>query len=342
METIVEEDDKELKMYERESIQMKQNLKLDEIIDNENQRISNDNKNEQEAFKESKTYQEPMRFTKLNDSLLNIIEEYQEENEKELNNNNEDENNNNRKENNINNNDEMHNININEDENNENKKDDNNNIFMEQKTKKIEIKEYRIILLGDFGVGKSSLIYRYLNNKFKTNIEEESKNLENNIKIIQMDENLKIKLNIWDTAGQERNGTIFKQYYIDIFGALIVFDLTDKNSFNNIQKWINELKENSPKDTVYCFIGNKSDLIDDRMVAYEEIKDFVKDDLYYEVSSKNGNNVSLAFEQLVYKIIEKQKEEEDNPDKVIRGLEGRKTTDLKGFENDMKKKKKCC
>ena len=151
METIVEEDDKEVKMYERESIQMKQNLKLDEIIYNENQRISNDEKNGQEKYKESKTYQEPMRFTKLNDSLLNAIEEYQEENEKELNNNNEDENNNNREENNINNNDEMHNININEDENNDNKNDDNNNIFMEQKTKKIEIKEYRIILLGDLG-----------------------------------------------------------------------------------------------------------------------------------------------------------------------------------------------
>ena len=345
METIVEEDDKELKMYERESIQMKQNLKLDEIIDNENQRISNDNKNEQEAFKESKTYQEPMRFTKLNDSLLNIIEEYQEENEKELNNNNEEENNNNREENNIYNKDELHNININEDDNdhNENKNDnDNDNILIEQKTQKIEIKEYKIIILGDFGVGKSSLIYRYLKNKFKSNIEEESKNLENNTKIIQMDENLKIKLNIWDIAGQERNGTIFKQYYIDIFGALIVFDLTNKISFNNAKKWIEELKENSPKDIVYCFVGNKSDLVDDRMVSYEEIKDFVKDDLYYEVSSKNGNNVSLAFEQLVYKIIEKQNEEEDNPDKVIRGSEGRKTTDLKGFENDMKKKKKCC
>ena len=338
METIEEEDDKEVKMYERESIQMKQNLKLDEIIYNENQRISNDNKNEQEKYKESKTYQEQMRFTKLNDSLLNAIEEYQEEKEKELNNNNEEENNNNIEENNINNNNKLYNINKNENEN----KNVNNNILIEQKTKKLEIKEYRIIVLGDFGVGKSSLIYRYLNNKFKSNIEEESKNLENNIKMIQMDENLKIKLNIWDTAGQERNGTIFKQYYIDIFGALIVFDLTDKNSFNNIQKWLNELKENSPKDTVYCFVGNKSDLIDDRMVAYEEIKDFVKDDLYYEVSSKNGNNVSLSFEQLVYKIIEKQNEEEDNPDKVIRGLEGRKTTDLKGFENDMKNKRKCC
>ena len=163
METIVEEDDKEVKMYERESIQMKQNLKLDEIIYNENQRISNDEKNGQEKYKESKTYQEPMRFTKLNDSLLNAIEEYQEENEKELNNNN-------REENNINNNDEMHNININEDENNDNK-NDNDNILIEQKTQKIEIKEYRIILLGDFGVGKSSLIYRYLNSKFKINIE---------------------------------------------------------------------------------------------------------------------------------------------------------------------------
>lgn len=343
METIVEEDDKELKMYERESIQVKQNLKLDEIMDNENERISNDNKNEPKEFKESKTYQEPMRFTKLNDSLLNAIEEYQEENEKELNYNNEEVNNNNNKENEINDIDKLHSTNVNEDDNNEiENKNNENYLIIDSKPKNIKIKEYKIIVLGDFGVGKSSLIYRYLNNKFKSNIEEESKNLEINTKMIQMDKNLKIKLNIWDTAGQERNGNIFKQYYIDIFGALIVFDLTNKISFNNLEKWINELKENSPKDIVYCFVGNKSDLVDERIVVYEEIKDFMKVDLYYEVSSKNGNNVSLAFEQLVYKIIEKQNEEEDNPDKVIRGLEGRKTTDLKGFENDMKKKKKCC
>ena len=204
------------------------------------------------------------------------------------------------------------------------------------------MQEYKIIVLGDFGVGKSSLIYRYLKNSFKKDILD-TINPENNIKILQLDDNKKVKLNIWDTAGQEKDGLLFKKYYIDVYGALLIFDLTNKNSFDNLKKWIKILKENCPKDIVYCFIGNKSDLNEERKVPYEEAKDFANDNLYYEASSKNGNNVSLAFEQLTYGIIEKQNEEKDNPDKIIRGQEGRRTTDLRDYnENDLKTKKKCC
>ena len=79
------------------------------------------------------------------------------------------------------------------------------------------------------------------------------------------------------------------------------------------------------------FLGNKSDLVNDREIPYEEIKEYTNDNLYYEVSAKTGNNISLAFESLAYNIQEKQIEEENNPDKVIRGIEGRKTTDLKEY-----------
>ena len=78
----------------------------------------------------------------------------------------------------------------------------------------------------------------------------------------------------------------------------------------------------------------------ERAIEYETIKDFVNENLYYEVSSKTGNNVSLAFEQLAYNIVMKQAEEEGNPDKVIRGKEGRKTYDLR--MSSIKHKKKCC
>ena len=333
METIEEEDDKEVKMYERESMQMKQNLQLDNIKNEESQRSSANSKNENENYKESKTYQEPMRFTKMNESLLNAIEEYQEqenENQKEINSIIQINNNNNKEENII-----QENYNINNDE--------NENILMKQTTILNNLKEYKIIVLGDYAVGKTSLIYRYLNNKFKQNIKEKGNNLENNIKIMQVDENTKIKLNIWNISGQENNGIIFKQYYIDIYGALIVFDLTNKQSFENTNKWIKNLDENSPKDIVICYVGNKSDLTEDRNIKYEDVKDAIKDKLYYEVSSKTGNNVSLAFEQLIYSIIDKQKEEENNPEKVIRGTIGRHTTGIsKEKENDLKRKKKCC
>ena len=334
METIKEEDDNELKMYERESIQLKQNLQLEQLKDDDeqNKRESSDNKNESDLLRESKTYQESFRFTKLNESLLNAVATYQEQNE-ELNNieNNSNEQNNENKiettENNITN--EI--------------KTEENNITITSKVEKEGIKEYKIVLLGDFDVGKTSILYRYMHNKFKKDIQMESQNPEHFQKVIQIDENLKIKLDIWDTAGMEKSGKIFKQYYKDIYGALIIFDLTKKESFNNAKNWLEELKENSPKDVVFCFLGNKSDLVNDREIPYEEIKEYTNDNLYYEVSAKTGNNISLAFESLAYNIQEKQIEEENNPDKVIRGIEGRKTTDLKEYnEKELKKKRPCC
>ena len=334
METIKEEDDNELKMYERESIQLKQNLQLEQLKDDDeqNKRESSDNKNESDLLRESKTYQESFRFTKLNESLLNAVATYQEQNE------------------------ELNNIeNNNNEQNNENKiettennitneiKTEENNITITSKVEKERIKEYKIVLLGDFDVGKTSILYRYMHNKFKKDIQMESQNPEHFQKVIQIDENLKIKLDIWDTAGMEKSGKIFKQYYKDIYGALIIFDLTKKESFNNAKNWLEELKENSPKDVVFCFLGNKSDLVNDREIPYEEIKEYTNDNLYYEVSAKTGNNISLAFESLAYNIHEKQIEEENNPDKVIRGIEGRKTTDLKEYnEKELKKKRPCC
>ena len=91
-------------------------------------------------------------------------------------------------------------------------------------------------------------------------------------------------------------------------------------------------------------MGNKADLTSDRNVAYEDAKTVAEDNLYYEVSAKTGNNVSLAFEQLTYGIIEKENEEEDNPEKVIRGKEGRRTADLNDINmmNKELNRKKCC
>jgi small GTP-binding protein len=325
METIVEEDEKDVKMYERESIQSKQNIKKDNN-DNDNddikRKISVGSSHSNNSFRS----QESNRFTKLNDTVLNAVETFQVEEQKDLIENMNIEDNiygqNNKEENNINE--------INNDEGNE--------IKITQ-TLKDKLEEYKIIILGDFGVGKSSLIFRFLNNRFKKETDDSPK-AENNRKIIQIDSNIRIIVNIWDTSDQEKGGKLQKIYYKDIYGALLVFDLTNKDSFDSLRKWLNELKDNSSEDIVYCFAGNKSDLKEERAIEYETIKDFVNENLYYEVSSKTGNNVSLAFEQLAYNIVMKQAEEEGNPDKVIRGIEGRQTQDLR--MSRIKRKKKCC
>ena len=207
--------------------------------------------------------------------------------------------------------------------------------------KKKEIKKLKIILIGELGVGKSSLINRYVDNKFVKPPEE----AELKIKNIDVDDNTAAELSINDTTNEEKLGKITKNYYKDAHGAIIVFDLTNKPSFNKVKFWLKEINSNAPRDIVLCLLGNKSELTTERSVAYEDAKDIAGDNLYYEVSAKTGNNVSLAFEQLMYEIIEKQNEEIDNPDKVPRGKEGRRTADLKDINEInrlMMKKKKCC
>ena len=206
-----------------------------------------------------------------------------------------------------------------------------------------EIKKLKIILLGEKGVGKSSLIKRYVMNTFK--LSDNSDDLEIKKKILDIDDNTSAELSIYDTTNEEKLGKITKNYYRDSHGAIVVFDLTNKVSFNKVKYWLKEINSNSPRDVVVCLLGNKADLTVDRNVPYEDAKEIAGDNLYYEVSSKTGNNVSLAFEQITYEIIEKQNEEADNPDKVLRGREGRKTADLNDI-NDINKdllgKKKCC
>ena len=197
------------------------------------------------------------------------------------------------------------------------------------KSSKRQLKKLKIILLGEKGVGKSSLINRYVSNKF-SNYTQVSLGL------------LTVDLQINDTTNEENLGKFTKNYFLDAHGALLVYDLTNEQSFHKLKYWLEELKSNAPEDIVYCILGNKSDSTADRVVDYEKAKEFAGDNLYYEVSAKTGNNVTLAFEQLTYGIIEKQKEEENNPNKVIRGKEGRKTTDLADINKELIGKKKCC
>ena len=214
------------------------------------------------------------------------------------------------------------------------------NIVKSDITKK-EFKKLKIILLGEIGVGKSSLINRYVSNKFNT-FNQTSIGDDVKIKKVEVDKNLTVDLLINDPTNEEKLGKFTKNYYLDAHGAVIVYDLTNEKSFQKVKFWMEELDSNAPRDIIVCILGNKADLTADRVVKFEDVKSLVGDHLNYEVSAKTGNNVSLAFEQLTYGIIEKQKEEENNPDKVIRGKEGRKTQDLNDINRDLLTKKKCC
>ena len=206
-----------------------------------------------------------------------------------------------------------------------------------------EVKQFKIILLGEKGVGKSSIIERYVNNKFSTN-ENQEKSDAVKIKNYDIDKNLTAELSINDTTEIERTSIFPKDYYRDAHGAILVFNLTDENSFKRLKYWREQLDSHAPVDIVVCYLGNQADKIADRKVKKEDIIKFLDGEkLYYDVSAKTGNNISLAFEQLTMAIVEKQKEEENNPDKVLRGKEGRKTVGLKDINiEDEVKKRKCC
>jgi len=174
---------------------------------------------------------------------------------------------------------------------------------------------FKIILIGDSNCGKTSLINRYVKKTFSENyictigVDFMMKNLMINSELI--------KLQIWDTAGMEKYKQITTSYYRGAQAALICFDLTSKQSFLNLEKWIGDYNRNSSfngKKIIYI-VGTKCDLINEIEVPKEEIDDFVKRNnyTYYECSSKSGNNIDLLFLELtkfLYSYFKNCKDEE--------------------------------
>lgn len=170
----------------------------------------------------------------------------------------------------------------------------------------------KIIVIGDIAVGKTSVIARYITNTF-TEDHISSIACELKEKTIRIGMDIEVNLQIWDTVGEERFMAVTKQYYNNAHGAMIVYDLANKSSFIQLNKWIKDVINNAPKNIVIMIVGNKCDL-PNKIDFSNELNQFKQNYMYYEVSAKNGTNISLAFEELALKIIEKQKEKgnEDN------------------------------
>ena len=221
--------------------------------------------------------------------------------------------------------------------NKNNSKDNNTKIV-----KKKKVNKFKIILLGESGVGKTSLINKYVFNKFESSpIITDPDNSDKSMKTIDIDDKNSVELSIYDTTNEKKMGKITKNYYKDAHGAIIVFDFGSKESLNKIKHWQKEINNNAPKDIVICILGNKSDLIVGKDINFEEAKALSEGNLCYEVSAKDGNNVSLAFEQLAFSIIKEQKRRKKEQDQVLRGADGRKSINLKDIKVK-ENKKKCC
>ena len=155
----------------------------------------------------------------------------------------------------------------------------------------------KIIILGSSAVGKTCILNRYFKNEFDNPIS--TVGIDFQTKFFKFD-GKKIKVNYIDTAGQEKFKAISVNYLKVANGVILVFDITKKESFELLGKWMTDLKENNRKDVRKILIGNKSDLADIREVEKEEVGEFAKGIgcQYFECSAKSGENITEALDEI--------------------------------------------
>ena len=159
----------------------------------------------------------------------------------------------------------------------------------------------KLLTLGETEVGKTSIVLRYSDDKFHED-KTATIGIDFKIKIIRKG-NEAIKVSIYDTAGEERFKTLIKHYYRGANGILLIFDLTKKSTFDKLNFWLEDLRENSDNiDNLYIhLIGNKNDLEEQRAISFEEATNFAKKNKlpYMEVSAKTGKNIKNLFDEVI-------------------------------------------
>ncbi len=197
------------------------------------------------------------------------------------------------------------------------------------------IRPFKILIIGDSNVGKTSILLQYTSNFFQeTHIA--TIGVEFKLKDITLD-NIEYKLNIWDTAGQERFKAITKSFFKAADGIIFVYDITKKSTFTNIKNWFQDA-ESKTNDFKSIIVGNKIDLNDERTVTPEEGQNFAnkKNCPFFESSAKDKINIDEIFLTLLKEILKNKKDVIDSKIK-----EEEKTINLDN-NNIQKKTKKCC
>ncbi|KAL8229784.1 hypothetical protein R6Q57_014684 [Mikania cordata] len=161
---------------------------------------------------------------------------------------------------------------------------------------------YKVVVIGDSGVGKTQVLSRFTRNEFcfdsksTIGVEFQTKTLRVKSKVI--------KAQIWDTAGQERYRAVTSAYYRGALGAMLVYDITKRRSFDNVAGWVEELRAHADNSIVIALIGNKADLEEKRAVPSEDAMEFAEDQnlYFFETSALTGDNVEAAFNKLLEEI----------------------------------------
>lgn len=163
---------------------------------------------------------------------------------------------------------------------------------------------FTVMLIGDSCCGKTCLLVRFKDDAFLNNNFISTVGIDYRNKLIKVND-AKVKLQIWDTAGQERFLAITTTYYRDADALLLVYDLTNRQSFINIRDWLTRIKENAKETVLITLVGNKMDLQRGRKVKYEEGKQLAEayNIAFIETSAKSGQNVKETFQDIARKLV---------------------------------------
>jgi Ras-related protein Rab-8A len=171
-----------------------------------------------------------------------------------------------------------------------------------------QIYEARVITLGDSGVGKTNFIFRFIDDKFSLNYFS-TYGIDTKFKNVKLDNGSEIKFKIFDTAGQERFKSISQNYIKKANGVLLMYDISDEASFNNIENWMQNIQDNSGNKMCIVLVATKCDLVEERVVSKESGEKLAEKYgiHFYETSSKDNINIEKSIYDITEKIIEKNK-----------------------------------
>jgi small GTP-binding protein len=199
----------------------------------------------------------------------------------------------------------------------------------------------KLIVVGEFAVGKTSLLSRYVYHEFdpiyrsSIGVDLVIRNVDITVNNLQYN----VVCSFWDTAGDERFRSLTMTYFRDCSIVLLVYDKTSKRSFRSLKTWLSDIEKQAPSDVLVVLVGNKLDMTDDIAVTETDGKNFAEENqipFFYEVSAKSSENVDLMFEQVLQQTVERlvsQSKVEDKPETI-------RVTDNK--EQSQKQSRNCC
>ena len=214
---------------------------------------------------------------------------------------------------------------------------------------------FKIVLIGETAVGKTSIISQFVDNNFQEDLQASTGGTFSSKRLI-LDNGKTLKFDIWDTAGQERYRSLTKLFYTDSSAAILVYDITRKETFEELKNyWVNQIKESLKENIILVIAANKSDLSEKEEVDEVMAREFARElnALFFRTSAKNSIGIDDLFFEIAKKYIGKndisirkedtREEKDDNNEKqedIFGGNDPVKLSTKKTFSNN--KKKKCC